>query len=225
MGKNKKIDPSRPWCWYCDRDFDDEKILIQHQRAKHFKCLFCPKKLNTAGGMALHAAQVHKETVEKVPNAIPGRDQTDLEIFGMDGIPPQDLHQRMLDLGAPMNFKKPKYDQMITIESISSAPLTLNTETEPQRELPSYAYGAEALQGRNTNQIPQIIPQSIPQSSFQPPHIPLIPVSLQSHDVIVNGGSLVYKDLDISIVVLFYFRKRRDPNSRDTKNKLKGKFY
>ena len=24
----------KPWCFYCDREFDDEKILIQHQKAK-----------------------------------------------------------------------------------------------------------------------------------------------------------------------------------------------
>jgi transcription elongation factor Elf1 len=54
---------ARPWCFYCDRDFDDEKILIQHQKAKHFKCTHCNRKLGSASGMATHVAQVHKETV------------------------------------------------------------------------------------------------------------------------------------------------------------------
>jgi hypothetical protein len=40
----------RPWCYYCERDFDDLKILIQHQKAKHFKCERCGRRLNTAGG-------------------------------------------------------------------------------------------------------------------------------------------------------------------------------
>lgn len=48
---------------YCERDFEDEKVLISHQRAKHFKCNHCSKKLNTAGGMAVHVMQVHKETI------------------------------------------------------------------------------------------------------------------------------------------------------------------
>ena len=26
------------YCYYCDREFDDEKVLILHQTAKHFKC-------------------------------------------------------------------------------------------------------------------------------------------------------------------------------------------
>ncbi|KAI9220210.1 hypothetical protein BC828DRAFT_348531, partial [Blastocladiella britannica] len=59
MAKKKKKQ-LRPWCWYCDRDFEDDKILLQHQKQKHFKCDYCSKKLNTAGGMQIHVMQVHK---------------------------------------------------------------------------------------------------------------------------------------------------------------------
>ncbi|KAJ0980837.1 hypothetical protein J5N97_009092 [Dioscorea zingiberensis] len=90
MGKKKKR-ASKVWCYYCDREFDDEKILVQHQKAKHFKCHVCHKKLSTAGGMAIHVLQVHKETVAKVPNAKPDRESTEIEIFGMQGIPPEVL--------------------------------------------------------------------------------------------------------------------------------------
>lgn len=40
--------------------------------------------------------QVHKETVDKVPNSFPNRSNIEIEIFGMDGIPPEDLkeHER-----------------------------------------------------------------------------------------------------------------------------------
>ncbi|MQM17370.1 hypothetical protein Taro_050341 [Colocasia esculenta] len=126
MGKKKKR-PSKVWCYYCDREFDDEKILVQHQKAKHFKCHVCHKKLSTAGGMAIHVLQVHKETVTNilaiaffvlsklwvhvrffspaflclrrvskalycgVPNAKPDRESTEIEIYGMQGIPPEIL--------------------------------------------------------------------------------------------------------------------------------------
>ncbi|XP_039127168.1 protein SUPPRESSOR OF FRI 4 isoform X2 [Dioscorea cayenensis subsp. rotundata] len=93
MGKKKKR-ASKVWCYYCDREFDDEKILVQHQKAKHFKCHVCHKKLSTAGGMAIHVLQVHKETVSKVPNAKPDRESTEIEIFGMQGIPPEILAAR-----------------------------------------------------------------------------------------------------------------------------------
>ncbi|TXG48357.1 hypothetical protein EZV62_027651 [Acer yangbiense] len=132
MGKKKKRVSSKVWCYYCDREFDDEKILVQHQKAKHFKCHVCHKKLSTASGMAIHVLQVHKESVTKldycalfssytsmqsskgkashrlsllkakialrrvlvrlrVPNAKPGRESTDIEIYGMQGIPPDIL--------------------------------------------------------------------------------------------------------------------------------------
>ncbi|KAL2493988.1 Protein SUPPRESSOR OF FRI 4 [Forsythia ovata] len=92
MGKKKKRGAmDKVWCYYCDREFEDEKILVQHQKAKHFKCHVCHKKLSTAGGMAIHVLQVHKEQVSKVPNAKPGRESTDIEIYGMQGIPPDVL--------------------------------------------------------------------------------------------------------------------------------------
>jgi hypothetical protein len=73
VGKKKRGHPdveellARPWCYYCElpplppincfltsrageRDFDDLKILISHQKAKHFKCERCGRRLNTAGG-------------------------------------------------------------------------------------------------------------------------------------------------------------------------------
>jgi DNA-directed RNA polymerase subunit RPC12/RpoP len=59
MGKKKRGHPdieeqlARPWCYYCERDFDDLKILINHQKAKHFKCERCGRRLNTAGGTQL----------------------------------------------------------------------------------------------------------------------------------------------------------------------------
>lgn len=87
----KKRKRQKPFCWYCERTFDDEKILIQHQRAKHFRCPHCQKKLTTANGMAVHVTQVHKETIDKVPNAKEGRDTFTHEIIGMSGIPQSDL--------------------------------------------------------------------------------------------------------------------------------------
>ncbi|KAL8920499.1 MAG: hypothetical protein Q9208_006249 [Pyrenodesmia sp. 3 TL-2023] len=94
MGKNNKrkhpdLDEilQRPWCYYCERDFDDLKILINHQKAKHFKCERCGRRLNTAGGLSVHMTQVHKETLGSIENALPNRAGPEIEIFGMEGIP------------------------------------------------------------------------------------------------------------------------------------------
>lgn len=63
--KNKKspVVDTEAWCYYCDRVFEHEEVLIQHQKAKHFKCRTCNKKLSTAGGLVVHNSQVHKETI------------------------------------------------------------------------------------------------------------------------------------------------------------------
>ncbi|KAF2465342.1 uncharacterized protein BDR25DRAFT_270529 [Lindgomyces ingoldianus] len=87
----QKLD--RPWCYYCERDFDDLKILISHQKAKHFKCDKCNRRLNTAGGLSVHMNQVHKENLTKVENANPDRQSLDIEIFGMEGIPAEVVDQ------------------------------------------------------------------------------------------------------------------------------------
>ncbi|RCH77485.1 hypothetical protein CU098_002610, partial [Rhizopus stolonifer] len=98
--------PMRPWCWYCEKDFEDDKVLVTHQRAKHFKCEECNKKLTTAGGMVVHAQQVHKITIFKVPNALPGRDKLDIEIFGMEGIPEEDMIAHEMKISGANNSNK-----------------------------------------------------------------------------------------------------------------------
>jgi hypothetical protein len=87
----KKRKAMKPWCWYCNRDFEDEKVLVQHQKAKHFKCHICNKKLFTGPGLAIHCMQVHKETIDQIPHSLPNRGSTDVEVYGMEGIPEEDM--------------------------------------------------------------------------------------------------------------------------------------
>lgn len=95
MGRKKRNRAQlKPFCFYCDREFDDEKVLIQHQKAKHFKCMACNRKLDTATGLVVHMLQVHKETISRVPNAINGRENPDLIIHGVDGVPIELLNEK-----------------------------------------------------------------------------------------------------------------------------------
>ncbi|OMJ22182.1 BUB3-interacting and GLEBS motif-containing protein [Smittium culicis] len=135
MAKKRTKRELKPWCWYCDRDFDDLKILIQHQRAKHFKCLHCSKRLNTASGMVIHVAQVHKETVTKVPNSIEGRDSTELEIFGTTGIPEEMVEKRREKLfpnSDNKSSKKQKTSSSSATPSISEEQLKMQLELHRQ---------------------------------------------------------------------------------------------
>ncbi|GBE90211.1 hypothetical protein SCP_1900600 [Sparassis crispa] len=123
MAKKKSKQIIRPWCWYCEREFEDEKVLMQHQKAKHFKCNLCPRRLNTAGGLAVHIQQVHKlepENLPRIENALPGRDGYEVEIFGMEGIPAPDVadykRRKEIELGlnpgtiSQPQSKRPKID-------------------------------------------------------------------------------------------------------------------
>lgn len=71
--------------------------------------------------------QVHKETLETIDNAIPGRESVDIEIFGMEGIPEpeliqhrnrimaqfqQDEQDRRVQAGLPGTSKKPKIEKL-----------------------------------------------------------------------------------------------------------------
>jgi hypothetical protein len=53
-------------------------------------------QLYTAPGLSIHCMQVHKEAIDKVPNSLPNRSNIEIEIYGMEGIPAQDLkdHER-----------------------------------------------------------------------------------------------------------------------------------
>ncbi|KAM0491495.1 hypothetical protein ACHAP9_008234 [Verticillium nonalfalfae] len=92
MGK-KRAHPDVEDILARERDFEDLKLLISHQKAKHFKCDRCGRRLNTAGGLSVHLNQVHKETLDHVENALPNRQGLDVEIFGMEGIPADILDQ------------------------------------------------------------------------------------------------------------------------------------
>lgn len=78
---------ARPVCYYCEKDFDDINVLTRHQRQKHFKCTTCGKQMHTAGGLGVHMSQVHKESLTMIQNALDGRQDPGIEIFGEEGVP------------------------------------------------------------------------------------------------------------------------------------------
>jgi len=109
---------------------------MQHQKAKHFKCNQCPRRLNTAGGLAVHIQQVHKLEVDQLPkidNALPGRDGYEVEIFGMEGIPAPDVadykRRKEVELGLSAGTitqpqaKRPKIENKIFTQAELKAQL------------------------------------------------------------------------------------------------------
>ncbi|OAF71259.1 hypothetical protein A3Q56_00972 [Intoshia linei] len=93
MGR-KRPKVLKPWCWYCRRDFDDEKVLIHHQRTKHFKCVLCGRKLFSGPGLVIHCLEVHGEIISHIQNSHAAYDNINIEISGSNGIPAEDLIKR-----------------------------------------------------------------------------------------------------------------------------------
>ncbi|RHZ79621.1 hypothetical protein Glove_143g54 [Diversispora epigaea] len=179
MGKKKNKKVIRPWCWYCERDFEDEKVLIQHQKAKHFKCPHCNKKLNTAGGMVVHVAQVHKETIDTVPNAIKGRESVDVEIFGMEGIPQQDAmaHAQSLENNQPSKkMRTEETSTELSSEEIKKqlaqhqAMMQNNPQGNPTFPFPAFPTAQQSMPSLMPHQYSQFYqrPGVPPAPTFQP---------------------------------------------------------
>jgi len=88
MGRKKRtVVALKPFCYYCDKEFNNEIILHQHQKARHFNCKSCRKRFSTAPALDTHMLQVHKTKLPGVPNAKATREGFDISIYGMDGVP------------------------------------------------------------------------------------------------------------------------------------------
>lgn len=126
MGRKKKRGSRvKPFCYYCDRGFDDEKVLIQHQKAKHFKCSICCRKLDTATGLAVHLLQVHKEQLASVPNALSGRDSVDVIVHGMDGIPAEIIQEKLAKYQQRADGKATRRRERANWAQVMMAPASL----------------------------------------------------------------------------------------------------
>lgn len=53
----------------------------------HFRCPICQRIKVSTKSLSSHMSTAHKEVLEKVPNAVAGRDSPNNTVFGMKGIP------------------------------------------------------------------------------------------------------------------------------------------
>ena len=97
MGRTKKeSNDLKPFCYYCDKEFESVSILLKHQKNRHFACKECRKKFSTAQSLMTHAMQRHRFAVTKVHNAKKGRDSCQIQIYGMEGIPQEIIEERVI---------------------------------------------------------------------------------------------------------------------------------
>ncbi|ROT39649.1 hypothetical protein SODALDRAFT_331759 [Sodiomyces alkalinus F11] len=190
MGKKKRSYPdieevlSRPWCYYCERDFEDLKLLISHQKAKHFKCDRCGRRLNTAGGLSVHMNQVHKEALNQVENALPNRQGLDVEIFGMEGIPQETLEQHRTRI--VQNFYQAQEDRRIATGNPQPGQakpprkkVKMETPEELKKRLAEHKAKVAAAKAAGVSGSPvagaaplSVSPGAINNSPYPPPQVP-----------------------------------------------------
>eukprot|EP01122_Echinamoeba_exundans_P015490 TRINITY_DN736_c0_g3_i1.p1 TRINITY_DN736_c0_g3~~TRINITY_DN736_c0_g3_i1.p1 ORF type:complete len:287 (+),score=71.73 TRINITY_DN736_c0_g3_i1:79-939(+) len=151
-----------PFCWYCERRFLDEKILIAHQKSRHFKCHVCSKKLSSAPGLVVHIFQVHKETITKVPNSRVNRDSVKMEIYGMEGVPRDDIED--------FRERRRQKARERAIKGKSGQKKTRDPNRPPRSQ--SSAQGQGQGQTQQTQQMP-------PFAGGPPPGFPPMPPGLQ----------------------------------------------
>ncbi|KAI0306268.1 hypothetical protein B0F90DRAFT_1808024 [Multifurca ochricompacta] len=174
MAKKKNKQLLRPWCWYCEREFEDEKVLMQHQKAKHFKC-----------GM-FHIQQVHKlepENLPRIENALPGRDGYEVEIFGMEGIPVPDVadykRRKEIELGLTAGSitqpqaKRPKTESRTLSEDELRAQLEAHKALMGAHETP-----APAAADTNQSSVYAATPQTYVTSTAPNPPVPIPPLPM-----------------------------------------------
>lgn len=136
---------------------------MHHQKEKHLRCPTCHKRMVSTSGLVVHALQVHKRTVTSVPNAIEGRDNPKIDVFGMRGIPDDNDSKNQ-------SFKRHKNGD------------TANAVAASAGMIPGVV-----------SAVPDVPPPSIvPQYSMYPPtapHVPLVPASYP-HVVNAHQSSL-----------------------------------
>lgn len=171
-----------------ERDFEDLKLLISHQKAKHFKCDRCGKRLNTAGGLSVHMNQVHKESLDKVENALPNRQGLDIEIFGMEGVPDdivQQHNQRIIT-----NFYTAQAERHAATgnpppgQAGGQGPakkIKIETPEELKKRLAEHKAKVAAIKANGgTLPVPVVVPKSQQQAQAQIPAATVSPVAGQS---------------------------------------------
>ena len=75
------------FCYYCDASFDNEVQLTSHQKTKHFRCPRCGRTKASVDLLRKHMTEVHKSYLSAVPNAKEGREDPEISVVGLSGIP------------------------------------------------------------------------------------------------------------------------------------------
>ena len=66
MGRKKRsLEFVKPFCYFCEKTFNNEITLHQHQKSKHFTCPTCHKKFPNTSNLVTHMSKSHTNTISK----------------------------------------------------------------------------------------------------------------------------------------------------------------
>lgn len=163
----------------------DVAVLIQHQKAKHFRCPQCPRRLNTAGGLSVHLWQVHKAEPGRLENTLPGRDSFEIEIYGMAGVPEDDLAQWRLRQGSAPGPRDPGMGGTSSnaakrpkVQNVALTPEQLRAQLEAHKALMASSAAATAPAASLAG-----APRGAP-AQGRGAERPKVPPSLHRHDTV-----------------------------------------
>jgi len=167
-GKKRKdagAPAGKPFCYYCDREFGTETQVLQHQKAKHFRCPYCRRHFHSAPSICGHVEQVHGGKFEAVPEAIQGREDPKEDIQGMKGVP-------LIDENVAKRFKAAMGEPVASTASIAAAPPGMAIHSQMMNPLP---------QQQHMMAVPMHMPMNIgmqqqPTPMMMPPHIGMMPL-------------------------------------------------
>eukprot|EP00929_Paragymnodinium_shiwhaense_P046027 TRINITY_DN23462_c0_g1_i1.p1 TRINITY_DN23462_c0_g1~~TRINITY_DN23462_c0_g1_i1.p1 ORF type:complete len:314 (+),score=49.34 TRINITY_DN23462_c0_g1_i1:154-1095(+) len=172
----------KPFCYYCDKEFDTVKTLVQHQRTKHFNCSECGLKFDTITGLRVHMLNAYKRTMKEVPNSIPSRENPDIVVHGMEGLPKSIVEERtrkQLEEQAARNREKAaqrEKAEKAAGEAAPSRPPAAEDATPPPPlpPAPDVSSSPPPLQQAAPEPAPAPAPPIV--APVQPPPVPAQPV-------------------------------------------------
>lgn len=147
MGRRKRdYSYAKPFCYYCDKTFNNEIVLHQHQKGKHFTCDFngdrkeCKKKFPTTASLFNHCKTEHQMDMEKfkIPNALEGRNSPDLNIFGMTNVPRKLIEETTMDK-AIKYWKKVKEERQLKLDPQAADAAQAEVKKEPKKKTKTVA--------------------------------------------------------------------------------------
>ena len=218
MGRKKgHLVALKPFCYYCDKEFNNELILHQHQKARHFNCAKCRKRFSTAPALDTHEMQVHRSSLKRVPNAKAGRDSFELSIYGMDGVPIELINYKLAEKVEQKRRKLIKEKKLVDNEEKKESLNYLDMKIQKDRDIRNLLQKTSELGGEGFYHNPDSINLTLKQNQMQRMFIN----RPQNNNMDIYGNSIIETNNDKNIDMNINNNINKDEKKKDKEIKEK----